>query len=177
MTLERYNKYKEQFAAEQLAIYNKAEKLIEAGEYSVATYKKIGAFETFAIDYFTKIYEETVDLEGYDAEDTIKELNTFIEFHKSINAVNKTDIEQNIVTYDEGGVEYFNYSFSYYVLSTKEMLQKRIDNRVERNIDARLKPNSELYIKEIDCALMSLFEDGTIDWATLQKLVYKDCDL
>jgi len=177
MTFEEYNKYKEQVAAEQLAIYNQAEELVESGEYNIAEYRKIGAFKPFNVDYFTKIHEETVDLEGYNAEDTVKELNTLNELHQSINSISKTDIKQNLETYDDGGVEYFNYSFSYYVLSSKEMLQKRIGNRIERNIEEKLKPNSESYVRQIDCALMSLFEDGTIDWATFQKLVYKDCDL
>jgi hypothetical protein len=69
-----------------------------------------------------------------------------------------------------------SFVYSYYQvvseISTYNM------NNTKRAIMAKLlKPENAEHIVNIECKVLQLFMDGVIDWLTLQKLTYTNCDL
>jgi hypothetical protein len=60
---------------------------------------------------------------------------------------------------------------------SEESFQTHIKNQLRRELTARLQPAKVSYPKTIDCKLLTLFKEGSIDWITLQKLVYSDCEI
>jgi len=71
---------------------------------------------------------------------------------------------------------YFNTRV--YVLNEDEDVIEYFSKEELKNIiKEKLKPESELYAITVDCKLLQLFKDGNIDWLTLQKLTYTNCNL
>ena len=56
-----------------------------------------------------------------------------------------------------------------YLLSAKTAAKKRLN--------IALKPLTALSTRVVDCKFLSLWVDGSIDWKTLQQIVYSDCKL
>lgn len=63
-------------------------------------------------------------------------------------------------------------------LRTKEDMEQQAKTITRAWVADALKPPSyKSYVRPVDCKLLDLFKSETIDWETLQKLVYSDCDL
>lgn len=58
-----------------------------------------------------------------------------------------------------------------------EIPESGISYPFRKYVESWIKPENASYKKTIDCKLLALFKDGMIDWATLRKLVYSDCEL
>lgn len=69
------------------------------------------------------------------------------------------------------------YKYNYYVLAGKDHLQQAMTSEIKNFIAVPLKPKSQTYAQQIDCKLLQLFTEETIDFKTLQKLVYTNCEL
>lgn len=78
--------------------------------------------------------------------------------------------------YGEVDTVYFSTEFNIFreVEDITESYSKYVFREIITN---KLKPESESYASTVDCKLLQLFKDATIDWKTLQKLTYKDCEL
>lgn len=63
------------------------------------------------------------------------------------------------------------------IVLTKTVLNSNIKYKVRIWAESRLKPEGVLSTKPIDCKLLQLFKEGTIDFNTLQTLTYTDCKI
>ena len=70
-----------------------------------------------------------------------------------------------------------HYRYRYRVLCSPMEIEQRWKYEVKNKFKENLKPKKERYSRPVDCKLMELFKDGSIDFKTLQKLVYSDCEL
>jgi hypothetical protein len=77
---------------------------------------------------------------------------------------------------DGGYIVENNYIYSYYV-HKDEVSEHTIKTKVKKWINGQLRPESEPYTQSVDCKLLELFKEGTIDFKALQKLTYTNCDL
>lgn len=72
-------------------------------------------------------------------------------------------------------VEANNFLCTWYTVKQEigESIYKRV---IKDKIKELLKPVTARYLHTVDCKLLELFKAGTIDWKTLQKLVYSNCE-
>ena len=78
---------------------------------------------------------------------------------------------------DDGYIDEQHYRYRYQVLCSPMEIEQRWKSEVKGKFREILKPKKERYSRPVDCKLMELFKDGSIDFKTLQKLVYSNCEL
>ena len=52
-----------------------------------------------------------------------------------------------------------------------------VNKKFKKIIEEKLKPEKEQYMQTIDCNMLKLFKNGSIDWKTLQSLTYSNCKI
>ena len=172
MTLKEFEKLRADTAKEFAALHNKALALKASGEVSFSKYQDIGVEHLMVVKY-----ERTCDLEDVSIKTMLKEIEELNETFKLLNAIEKEKPYQEIDT-GECYIHSFNYEFKYRDICSKAELEARIKTKVKENVRIALKPKGyEGYTIHVDCKLLTLFKDGSIDWKTLQKLVYTNCEL
>ena len=81
------------------------------------------------------------------------------------------------LTVDDDQIYYEEYTYRYSIIKAQTQVDYMIKKSVKNKFQQILMPSSESYSKYVDCKLVELFKDGAIDFKTLQKLVYTNCDL
>lgn len=117
--------------------------------------------------------------------DTPKQMRSMLdEFDKNIDALGLHFDGNFMVMLDAYGGDYGasvddnHYKYSYKVFAEKEdHLQGQMSTEIKDFIRLALKPKSVSYTQQVDCKLLQLFVEGAIDFKTLQKLVYTNCEL
>ena len=111
---------------------------------------------------------------------SIKDLHELLdEFEKEYagtNLIKKSDIDYN----EDIGDYYINeigFVFHGYILDEVQ-LETYLQYELRKMIAELLDPKKEdIGQREVECSIMQLFREGTIDWDALQKITYKDCEL
>ena len=185
MTVEELQKLESATKLEQTKIYEKAVKLFDSGEYRLEKYQEIGAINKLDNRYrlsrsSRRILSKTLicsdTIQSNDSiESLIEMLEEFRTDYLELNAIGKTEMSLEESASDRY-IECLVYIYSYLSLD-RESLQKEIQRLTGEAISNRLKPKNSNYEQAPDCNLLQLFRDGSIDWTTLQKITYSNCDL
>ena len=140
-------------------------KLFESGETDLDMYN---------IDLMHAIERTTPYIDdGLTITETIEMLSDFLEEIKvhenkpAFDAYMETDVDARAFGH-AGWYEPFELS--------EEAIEAKAKQKVKEFVNVQLCPPAT-YRRYIDCKLLSLFMDGTIDWKALQKLVYSDCNI
>ena len=145
-------------------------KLFETGETNIDLYNK-GLMREMTKS--THCIDDSLSIEQ-----TIKMLSEFLEEIKAHE--NKPDFQSFIEDdYDDDDKPNSVYGCAnWYELTdpSDESIEKIAKEKVKTVIADKLCP-PDTYRRYIDCKLLSLFMDGTIDWEALQKLVHSDCNI
>jgi hypothetical protein len=166
MTLEEFEEYRDKELSEARKDFKKA----------VAMWNKKQEIEDKYLLHTTLISE---DINGRTPEEVIEVIN---EFYKEVSELpyhvdgsyQKLDIKTD---YDSSEIYNDFFIYSYKTISTIERIEERVKTNVRTWFRKELKPDSEKYEQSVDCKLMELFKNGTIDFKTIQSLVYKNCVL
>ena len=125
----------------------------------------------------------TVDISilNLEIEDCISDLTLGLEEytqHKALK-IEVSEIVQSyyVPSYDGAEVEELTYTYSYY-----KVLPAISDALVREQFivwvkDELYKGIEGVYPRRPECSMLELFKSGSIDWETLQKITYKDCEL
>ena len=73
-------------------------------------------------------------------------------------------------------IEDNHYTYEYYI-HKEELPEYTVKQKVKQWINEQLQPESAIYRQPVDCKLLELFKEGTIDFKALQKLTYTNCNL
>jgi len=146
-------------------------------------------FSKYDIRFLKRIYEETTNLfNAYDLDETIKELQEFKKFSEE----NKDKIwySENYNTEywneERGDDPSFTFNYKYYIVSKEEKdieFYAKVDtkNKVCEILFEYAKENATetapKFLQTIDCKILQLFKDWTIDWETMANLTYTNCKL
>ena len=109
-------------------------------------------------------------------EDLRELLDEFEEEYTNSKLINKSYItnDEDLV---DGYIETLGYMFYGYELD-EDTLKAHTQYALREMIADLLDPKKEgINKRSVDCPMMQLFLEGTIDWLTLQKIVYSNCEL
>ena len=73
-------------------------------------------------------------------------------------------------------IEDNHYAYECYI-HREELPEYAVKSKIKQWINEQLKPESERCTQPVDCKLLALFKEGTIDFKALQKLTYTNCNL
>ncbi len=178
MKLEQFNEMVASVEAEQRAIFNKAKELKNNGVTVLKEYEKIGAMSHGWWSHkglVIKVEVQCDTLKGMDIEDLIEELNELMKGYESCDGIAKSAIKNEVDVGNEY-ISYIGYKYEYYELS-EEKLESEIMRLCREKIAEELKPIDVEKSVIPDCKIVQLFRDGSIDWETLQKITYKNCQI
>lgn len=178
MDLQQFNIMLASVEAKQRAIFEKAKVLKERGVTNLKEYEEIGALKISWHKHegvFKKIEVKSNALEDIDIEEVIETLKEFQDGYKSCDGIAKSQIKNEQDVGDEH-IHYIGYMYEYYELS-EEKLESEIMRLCRELIKEELKPNGVQYVQTPDCKIVQLFRDGSIDWETLRRITYKDCNI
>jgi len=170
MTLEEFNKLFEKTDNRIKEEYKVAKELWEKNDFSFND-----KFKTIEFIQSENIYENL-------SEDCIKVIQNYREEVKNFKGeiYSEEHIQSEIDTDYDYGAEvisiYFETRIKVFRYAT-DITTDYTDKEFRDILKNLLKPEKEHYAQNIDCKLLTLFKEGTIDWSTLQKLVYTNCEL
>lgn len=79
--------------------------------------------------------------------------------------------------YDSSSIDYNYFRCDFYKVKD-EVKEHTINKQFRDFMKKELEPlNYTGYTRDIDCKIMKLFMEGTIDFKTLQQITYSDCNL
>ena len=172
MTLREFNQKKEKIATEVQEEYAVEAKLWKEKKGRSSPFTSYGA-----------VYSESFDNQ-FTADDIISMLQEFKEevsrlpYH--ILGAEEITLEADSDEIGYGHVTTNRVVYNFLGLMTIEQVMKIFpQKRIRAFVKEELIPDSKKYRygRDVDCKLLKLFEDGNIDFKTLQKLVYSDCDV
>ena len=178
MDLQQFNTMLASVEAKQRAIFEKAKALKERGVTNLKEYEEIGALKIswhIHEGVVRKIEVKSDTLEYIDIEDVIETLKEFQNGYKLCDGIAKSQIKNEQEVGSEY-IHYIGYMYEYYELS-EERLESEIMRLCRELIKEELKPDGVQYAQTPDCKIVQLFRDGSIDWETLQRITYKDCEI
>ncbi len=169
MKKEELAKLIENKKQEVLGIYNKALEMSENNIYDIEEYVKIGAVTK---SYWGKhrgllesIRVESLSLDVCDIRDAIDGLTEFEKEWAELQEIGKSEINKEC-----------HYFYIYYRINPNS-LESEQKASCRAMVSALLKPEKEKKEQQPECKMMELFKEGIIDWETLQKITYKNCDV
>jgi len=170
MTLEEFDKLFKEIDNRVKKEYRIAKELWDKGDFSFND-----KFKTIEFIQSENIYEDS-------SEDCIKIIQDYKEKVKNFKGeiYSEEHIQSEIDTDYDYGAEVISIYFETKIKVFRNATDITVDytNKEFREIIRNLlKPEKETYAQIIDCKLLTLFKEGAIDWSTLQKLVYSDCEL
>lgn len=66
---------------------------------------------------------------------------------------------------------------TYSNIINKDSAEYNIKKKVKDHVNILIKPKGQRYAQEIDCNVLKLFLEGNIDFKTMQKLTYTNCEI
>lgn len=139
-------------------------------------------FKTLTYEEWVKNYNKYVYIKSvrqfssylYDSA-TYEELITI--YNELLESVKTFKHGEITIEINQGDEDEVCFCCRYIVLNTKTVLKGNINYKVRVWAESRLKPKNILLIKPVDCKLLQLFNEGIIDFNTLQTLTYTDCKI
>ena len=148
MTLQEIKELQEKITAEEMAIYQEECRLFELEETTTDVVKKM--------KYIGIQCKESKNIEG----------STFEE------------IQDVYASFIEELGKYYSIEAKTYYIHSLSMVENCIRRQVRNEISKLLRPNGyEGFTKPVQCEMLTLFMDGQIDWAILQKITYQGCEI
>jgi hypothetical protein len=174
MTLEEYNKLKEEVLKEERAHWEHNIKLFEQGVSSTLEYY---------MEYMeSKEITLTYSLENINIYELREEIDSVIEKIEEEGAQNKPGFRTELLVsanadYNDCDTEYVYIEQTYYEPVDKDRF-KEISLRIfKQEIEKLLNPGNADWRRTISCNVLQMFEEGNIDWKTMHKLTYSDCSI
>ena len=169
MTIEEYNKLKEEFYKKEMESYKNTLKLFKDKDPDYTKYDAyyiINCEHLLAADLYglelqevkAKIDEAVKKLEELKAKDTVHINSNFLDIYRAI-CTDDDDICIRVY---------------YKELAPERDVDAMIQNRWGHKISMLLHKGIETSYRSIDDKLLELFEAGKLDWSALQKRVYMD---
>lgn len=152
------------------------EKINKANELFKTWEKDDGKYEYWILKQHYEYYN-LFDMEFQYLKEKIKEIDNKVKIEWDNIWVYVT----NSSNYDEFWAEY-NIEVKWYTIYTLEearyKMQTAVRNKIATIVHEDIKAKWYTgYSKYIDCKILSLFDEWTIDYDTLVKLTYSDCNL
>ena len=136
--------------------------------------------------YLTRKYNH-IDVFG----ETFDFLESVIKEYREIQKENKDKIwfkfTDNTRCNDEDYDDDYRIWYEYFTVKSVNDFEQIIETKTKQDIKDIMynevkkelwkKDDEWFYKSDIDCKLLWLFKEGTIDWEALKKLVYSDCEL
>jgi hypothetical protein len=175
VTLEKYNKFKEDFFKEEAEKYEYNKKLFLENEKEYDKYHQ--KYMTFKTKYFE-------DMQEYTIEQCIKALEETKEEIEETKLNQKPDFMTELHTdcsyWGEADYEINDISIkaSWYEVIDDETFTIRSRNSFRETIGKMLKTDKNPYgERAVGCKVLEMFENEEITWKGMQKLTYGACDL
>ena len=133
------------------------------------------------LQYLLSYKINKVEIYGEYITDVCELVNDFIQEHKEQTGIEISsidtfeEVERDFDDYFQ--IESYGYEYKYYEVCDTTELDRVITQKRHENLAKLLNINVDSYTITPDCKLIQLFKDGNIDWLTLQKLTYTNCDL
>ena len=177
MKLEEFNKVMEDIKIVQTDIFNKGLKLLSEGVYDLSKYEEVGINVSVWLrgTLFTKVEERSACIYDMDINYVLDELKEFKQKHKNEEKIGLSEIDID-TDFGDDYIRSIEYVYYFYELKT-EKLESEIGRITRDKISDILKPESVEKSIVPDCKMVQLFRDGAIDWKTLQKITYSECNL
>ncbi len=160
----------------QNEIYQKAKDLFENECYTLSEYENINAYSS----YWSAIYLKNIMIESNTLDDDLEyAMESLTEFKETIDntkGIKTSGVALNSFT-EEGYVYDIKYTYSYMIICDDEQFNRELSKIIREKISQILKPESEEDQLTVDCGMLTLFKDDKIDWKTLQKITYKECEI
>jgi len=179
MKLKEFNEIVESVKVGQEAIFKRAEELYKENVYDLKAYEEIGAYPCKRWSDQKGFLEKTVvksgNIDGKELNTLYEVLQNFEREYVDVKEIGKSSISP----FDNVGdcyIEEIGFKFYYFKIN-KAYLQYEIGRITREKIKDLLKPDSAKEAIVPDCKMVQLFRDSAIDWDTLQKITYKDCEL
>jgi len=169
MTLDELNKLEASIRTEVQKEIDLADKLHSSG-VSIATKYPSWTLRSHSI-YSTDISD------GDGIERTIEILKDFMDEVESLGHVIELVTHMNVDCEDSYISENRAYAtYKVYSHPSNDVVETQVKYRLRSKITQLLKPSGIQHPRSIDCAVLNLFKEGIIDWPTLQRITYKDCE-
>lgn len=165
MILQEIKELQEKITAEEMAIYQEECRLFELEETTIDVVKKM--------KYIGMQRKESKDIEG----NTFEEIqDVYVSFIEELGEYYSIPILWGDTCGE--AIDTIHFRAETYYMSSLSTVKNCIRGQIGNEISKLLRPNGyKGFTKTVQCEMLTLFMDGQIDWATLQKITYQGCEI